>query len=86
MLCTMPHRQHQDVLLRIEAGRNRRQGTASLKRRPADRHAAAPWPSFGPAAGFGGLLGLFVLREQVDTDDPSCKKCLRAANKRTEVS
>ena len=32
------------------------------------------------------LCGLFVLREQVDTDDPSCKKCLRAANKRTEVS
>ena len=27
------------------------------------------------------LCGLFVLREQVDTADPSCKKCLRAANK-----
>ena len=23
------------------------------------------------------LCGLFVLREQVDTADPSCKKCLR---------
>ena len=32
------------------------------------------------------LCGLFVLREQVDTADPSCKKCLRAANKRTEGS
>ena len=32
------------------------------------------------------LCGLFVPREQVDTADPSCKKCLRAANKRTEVS
>ena len=32
------------------------------------------------------LCGLFVLREQVDTADPSCKKCLRAANKRTKVS
>ena len=32
------------------------------------------------------LCGLFVLREQVDTADPSCQKCLRAANKRTEVS
>ena len=27
------------------------------------------------------LCGLFVLREQVDTADPPCKKCLRAANK-----
>ena len=32
------------------------------------------------------LCGLFVPREQVATDDPSCKKCLRAANKRTTVS
>ena len=26
------------------------------------------------------LCGLFVLREQVDTADPSCKKCLRAGS------
>ena len=32
------------------------------------------------------LCGLFVPREQLDNADPSCQKCLRAANKRTEVS
>ena len=31
------------------------------------------------------LCGLFVLREQVDTADPSCKKCLRSANSRRRV-
>ena len=32
------------------------------------------------------LCGLFVPREQLDNADPSCQKCLRAANKRTNVS
>ena len=32
------------------------------------------------------LCGLWVLREQLDEVNPSCQKCLRAANKRTQVS
>ena len=39
-----------------------------------------------PRGSLGRCAGSSSWREQVDTADPSCKKCLRAANKRTEVS
>ena len=49
----------------------------------ADREIPA---TFDSAAKFS-LCGVFLYKsEQVDNADPSCKKCLRAANKRSLVT